>query len=106
MATHPLDPLDAAEFRHTAALLRRDGGVTERYRFASVALEEPPKAEVRSWQPGDPIHRKAHAVVWDRGDNHTYEAVVDLTGDRIESLRHVPDATPNFTVDEYHDVDE
>ena len=55
MPKHPLDPLSAAEFRQVAAALRRDSGVTERYRFASIELEEPPKAEVQAWQAGDPV---------------------------------------------------
>jgi primary-amine oxidase len=106
MPTHPLEPLSADEFRQAAALLRRDSGVTESYRFASIALDEPPKADVRAWRDGDPIGRRALAVVWDRADNRTYEAIVDLTADRVESLRHVPDVCPNFTIDEYHDADE
>ena len=38
-------------------------------------------------------------------DNKTYEATVDLTGDAVLSFKHVPDVTPNFTVDEFHEVD-
>jgi hypothetical protein len=40
MATHPLEPLSADEFRQTAAVLRRDSGVTESWRFASIELKE------------------------------------------------------------------
>ena len=90
MPKHPLDPLSAAEFRQVAAALRRDSGVTERYRFASIALEEPPKTDVRAWQVGDPVPRRALAVVWDRADNRTYEAIVDLSADRVASFRAHP----------------
>ena len=38
---HPLDPLSADEFRHAAAVLRREQGVDERWRFASIELREP-----------------------------------------------------------------
>ena len=34
MTAHPLDPLTADEFRAAAAVLRRDRGVDERWRFA------------------------------------------------------------------------
>jgi primary-amine oxidase len=105
MAAHPLEPLRAAEFRQTATVLRRDCGVTESYRFASIELKEPPKAAVKGWRPGDPISRTSQAVVWDRADNKTYEAIVDLGADRLVSWQHVPDVCPNFTVDEYHDAD-
>jgi primary-amine oxidase len=106
MAQHPLEPLSADEFRQTAAAVRRDSGATESYRFASIELKEPPKADVKAWRPGDDLPRKSFAVLWDRADNGAYEATVDLTADRVESFVHVPDACPNFTVDEYHDVDE
>ncbi len=105
MADHPLVPLDPDEFRRTAAVLRRDQGVDEAWRFASIELREPPKPEVKAWRPGDPVPRAALAVLWNRVDNQAYEAVVDLTGDRVESWTPVPGMTPNFTVDEYHEVD-
>ncbi len=44
---HPLEPLTAPEFRATAAILRRDQAVGESWRFASIELIEPAKAEVR-----------------------------------------------------------
>ena len=50
--------------------------------------------------------RTAFAVLWNRADNQTWEGVVDLTGDAVVSWTHVPGVTPNFTVDEYHEVDE
>ncbi len=106
MATHPLEPLTADEIRRTAAALRRDRGVGESYRFASIALEEPAKAVVKAWTPGLPVPRRAFAVVWNRLDNATYEATVDLDADAVVDYRHVPGVTPHFTVDEYHDVDE
>ena len=44
---HPLDPLSADEIRTAAAILRREQGVGERWRFASIELREPSKATVR-----------------------------------------------------------
>jgi primary-amine oxidase len=106
MATHPLEPLDAGEIRQTAATLRRDEHLGGSWRFAAIELREPAKADVVAWRPGDAVRRTSYAVLWNRADNQTWEAVVDLTGDRVESWTHVPDVTPNFTVDEYHEVDE
>ena len=102
---HPLEPLSADEFRETAALLRQAGHVGDGFRFASIELREPPKAEVKAWRPGDEIRRLSFAVVFNRADNQTYEAVVDLTNDAVVSFTHIPDVTPNFTPDEFHDVD-
>jgi len=106
MASHPLEPLSADEFTRTAEILRRDGHVTDTFRFASIELLEPAKQEVLAWRLGEPVPRHSFAVVWNRLDNKTYEATVDLTGDAVLSIKHVPDATPNFTVDEFHDVND
>lgn len=105
MTQHPLEPLSADEFRQTAAILRREGHVTDFFRFASIELMEPPKAEVKAWGPGNDVQRTSLAVVFSRSDNQTYEATVDLTGDSVVSFVHIPDVTPNFTLDEFHEVD-
>ncbi|MCW3050171.1 MAG: Copper amine oxidase, domain [Solirubrobacterales bacterium] len=52
---HPLDPLTPAEITAAVALVRADGRLTGRARFATVALAEPPKDQV----PGPPDHREA-----------------------------------------------
>jgi primary-amine oxidase len=103
--THPLTPLSADEFRATAAILRRDRGLDGSWRFAGIELVEPAKVAVKGWRAGDPLERSALAVLWNRASNEAAEAVVDLTGDRVTSWTDVPGATPNFTVDEWHDVD-
>lgn len=105
MTPHPLDPLSAEEFRRTAGILRRDAGVTERFRFTSIELKEPAKAAVKAWRPGDPISRAAFAVLLDRAENKTYEALVDLDADVVVSFEHIPGVQPNFTLDEFHEVD-
>jgi primary-amine oxidase len=103
---HPLEPLDADEFRRTAAILRRDRGISDSWRFASIELKEPSKAEVKRWKAGDPVDRASLAVLWNRQDNQAYEAIVDLTSDAVASWNHVSDVCPNFTVDEWHECDE
>jgi len=105
MARHPLDPLTEDEFRLTASVLRRDRELGETWRFASIELREPPKAEVKAWVPGDPVPRLAHAVLWDRADNQAWDALVDLTAEKVAAWTHLPGVTPNFTVDETHEVD-
>ena len=105
MTQHPLEPLSADEFRRTTEILRRDGHVTDTYRFASIELMEPGKREVLAWRVGDAVPRHSFAVVWNRADNKTYEATVDITGDAVLSFKHIPDVTPNFTIDEFHEVD-
>src|SRR6476659_1902688 len=105
MAEHPLEPLVADEFRLAARVLRSELDLSDSWRFASIELKEPPKAEVKAWRPGDAVPRTAMAVLWNRTDNQTWEGVVDLTGERVVSWTHVEGVTPNFTVDEFHEVD-
>jgi primary-amine oxidase len=106
VAQHPLEPLCEDEFRQTATVLRRDRGVTKSWRFASIELKEPAKAEVKAWRTGDPVPRASLVVLWNRENNQTWEATVDLTGDRILSWEQVEGACANFTADEYHEVDQ
>src|SRR5580765_6801350 len=94
VAAHPLDPLSEDEFRATAALIRAHEQVSDTWRFASTELKEPPKAEVKRWRPGDEIPRRSLSVLWDRATNQTYEAVVDLVGERVEAITHIPGVTP------------
>ncbi len=105
MTAHPLDPLSADEFSRVAAILRRDDRVPDTVRFTSVELREPPKAEVKRWRTGDPIPRSALAVLLDRAENKTYEACVDLAAEAVTAFEHIPGVQPNFTRDEFHDVD-
>jgi primary-amine oxidase len=103
--THPLDPLSADEIRAAAAILRRERGVTDRWRFASIELREPSKQLVRDFSPGDPIEREAIAVCWNRDDGQVYKARVALGEDRVTAWEHQPDGQPNMTVDEFADCD-
>ena len=105
MAAHPLDPLSTTEYQQTAAVLRRDQGVSNAWRFASIELKEPAKIDVKAWSAGDTVPRRSFSVLWNTETNETYEAVVDLIAESVESWTHIPDACPNFTIDEYHDVD-
>jgi len=104
-ARHPLDPLSEEEFRQAAAILRRDRGVDQRWRFASIELREPAKQAVREFVPGAAIGREARVVCFNREDGQVYKALVSLTGDRVVAWEHQPGVQPNITVDEWREVD-
>lgn len=106
MTAHPLDPLDADEFRAAATVLRRDRGVDERWRFASIELREPAKDVVRGFVAGDPIRREARVTCWSRDEGTAYKAVVSLTDDAVVSWEAVPGVQPNMTLDEWHEAHE
>jgi primary-amine oxidase len=105
-ARHPLDPLTAEEIRQVAAVLRRERGVGEPWRFASIELKEPSKDTVRDHKPGDSVPRDALAVCWNREDGQAYRAVVSLTDDTATVWEPLDGQQPNMTVDEWHESDE
>ncbi|MGY1592497.1 primary-amine oxidase [Geodermatophilus sp. SYSU D00965] len=106
MTAHPLDPLTADEFRAAAGILRRDRGVDERWRFASIELREPAKDVVRAFRPGDPIRREARVTCWSRDEGTPHKAVVSLTDDAVLSWEAVPGQQANMTLDEWHEAHE
>jgi primary-amine oxidase len=104
--THPLDPLSADEIRTVAGILRRDHGVDSGWRFASIEMLEPSKAELRTFEDGGAVPaRRATVVCFERAANATYKSVISLSADRAESFDHVPGVQPNFTVDEFVECD-
>ncbi len=104
--THPLDPLTAGEIRQAAAIMRRDRGVGAGWRFASIELKEPAKADLPALESGRLASREALVVCWNRGDGQAYRATVSLTGNEVSSWEHLPGQQPNLTLDEWHECDE
>jgi primary-amine oxidase len=103
-AAHPLDPLTAQEISDVAAVLRRDRGVEPpRWRFASIELVEPDKADLRDGRS----RREAQAVCWNRDDGRAYRAMVSLAPEAaVTAWKDLPGVHPNITVDEWHECDE
>jgi primary-amine oxidase len=95
---HPLDPLMAAEYQAAVAPLRRANRANEDSRYPMIMPQNPPKAEVWTWQPGQPLRRAALLVVKQRAQ--TFEAVVDLTDDRAVAWREVKGVQPGLLLEE------
>jgi primary-amine oxidase len=102
---HPLDPLSAEEISRAAAVVRRDRGVGDGWRFASIELREPAKADLPDLESGRRTRREALVVCWNRADGQAYRAVVSLTADAVTAWQHLPGQQPNMTVDEWHECD-
>ena len=98
---HPLDPLSPDELRAAIAILQANRPLDATYRFSTVTLHEPPKAVVRSFQPGDPVDRAAFIVLLDNATGYTYEAVVSITAATLISWTHIPDVQPAIMLDEF-----
>jgi primary-amine oxidase len=103
--THPLDPLSAEEIGQVTAIVRRDREVGEGWRFASIELREPAKADLPALECGELAKREAIVVCWNRADGQAYRAVVSLTNDAVTAWEHLPGQQPNMTVDEWHECD-
>ena len=103
---HPLDPLSAREISRAAAIVRRDRGVGDSWRFASIELKEPAKADLPDLESGRRDRREALVVCWDRADGQAYRGTVSLTADEVTGWDHLPGQQPNMTVDEWHECDE
>jgi primary-amine oxidase len=97
-ARHPLDALDASEITAVTAILRGAGHVDDQTLVASITLQEPPKADVLSWTTGDPVPRKAKAVL--RRHAATFEAIVDLGSAAVSSHEEIRGAQPFVTLPE------
>src|SRR2546430_9271194 len=96
-ARHPLDPLSADEIEAASALLRRERRLADTARFVFITLHEPDKATVLGFAPGDAIARRAFVIIRERAERLTYEAVVSITDDRVESWRAPPRPQPALT---------
>ena len=101
---HLLDPLDAAEMTQAVDLVRTRHS-SGRLRFVSIALREPPKADVLASGDGPPPPRRALVVAIDRADGRVFEGIANLEADALESWLHRPGVQPAPTFDEYMDAD-
>lgn len=103
---HPLDPLSAEEFTTVAKILAQTHDVGASWRYTSVELSEPSKAEVAAFDNnGTRPDRRALATCLDTTQNATYKAVISLTSGEVLSWNHIPGVQPNFTVDEWEEAD-
>src|SRR5262249_43007897 len=70
-------------------------------RFVSIALHEPPKAQMLSWSAGTPLDRQAFIVLYQRGARAVWEAVVSLTAGTVLDWRRIPGVQTPLTLDDF-----
>ena len=102
--SHPLDPLNAGEISSAVRTLRNTPGFPKAGLFSTVVLNEPPKEEVMTYMFGKSFRREAFAVVYDRINNKTFEAVVNLRNSKVDSWKEIPGVQPLVFVEEYDAV--
>jgi primary-amine oxidase len=104
---YPLDPLSGDEFTAVASILQREHGVGDGWRYASIEMIEPSKAQLREFDGGGAAPaRRARVTCFERAANATYKCTVSLTEDKVESFEHIPGVQANFTVDEFAECDQ
>jgi primary-amine oxidase len=100
VSRHPLEPLTAEEVRQSVELLKQSGRVVPTARFVSIALKEPDKELVYSFDGQQSVPREAFAVLFDNGTNTCYEATVSLSDGAVTAWKSVPGVQPTMTIDE------
>ena len=110
---HPLEPLSVDELTEAVAILRAGvpGGVWDerRFRFVEVALREPPKADVLAAEAsgnGHDLPREARAVLIDRAERGTVEAIVSLTEGQVVDWRLIESGQATLTLEEILDCEQ
>jgi primary-amine oxidase len=105
-ARNPLEPLNAEEISAAVEILRGEQDLTESYRFVSVVLREPPKAQVLNPENGESVEREAFAILLDKASAKTYEAVVSLSQGAVKSWKYVPGIQPQVMLEEFFECEE
>src|SRR5918993_3143910 len=105
VADHPLAPLTLEEVQAAVRIVREERGLGPKHRFAGLTLNEPPKEQVLSYQPGDTFEREALAVILDWNEGTTYEAVVSLSQGTVASWTHIPDIQPPIVLEEFDECE-
>jgi primary-amine oxidase len=98
---HPLDPLSAEEIEAATGILKTKRSLADTARFVFVTLNEPDKATVLGYQPGQPIDRLAFVIVRERAERRTYEAVVSITAGEVLSWQERPGIQPPIMFEEF-----
>ncbi len=101
---HPLDSLTPEEYFAVYNALSDAGKLGEKTIFTSILLQEPPKSVVLGWTPGSSIPRKVDVVLLTEGKS--YEAVVDVTGGKVESYKELTKDQAPLTETEMHGYDD
>ncbi|MGH8959471.1 MAG: primary-amine oxidase [Acidimicrobiia bacterium] len=103
---HPLEPLSAEEITFAVELLRKERDLGDQHRFVSVMLQEPPKQEVLDFGSNGSPAREAFAIVLDRSEGATYEALVSLSDAKVERWEHIPGVQPPVILEEFFECEE
>jgi primary-amine oxidase len=103
---HPLEPLTGEEIAAAVSIVRNERRLSEKVRFGTVTLREPPKEVVLNFKPGNPIVREVAMILLDNADRAVYEATISITEGKVTSWRHVPGVQPSIMLDEFFECEQ
>lgn len=89
---HPMDGLTPEEVQLGVSLLRNAQLVNKATQFADIRLRELPKADVLRWKRGTPFARQG--IFTYRRNRKTFEAIADLSQQKVLSNREIPGVQP------------
>jgi primary-amine oxidase len=98
VSAHPLDALSAEEITMAMRVLRGAGHADAAARFPLITLDEPDKAAILAWRPGQPFARKAFVIA--RDERTVYEGLVNLAAGVLERWEAVPNVQPAIALEE------
>ncbi len=98
VVAHPLDPLTPDEIRAAAQVARMDPRFASA-QFASILLNEPPKADVIAWRSGGMLPRQARLIVMT--STGLFEVIADLTSRRVVSAVEQKGVEPPVMLSEF-----
>ena len=93
---HPLDPLTFEEINLSSSLVKEQAHLGIELLFETIMLIEPPKSEVITFVPGDPITRDVFVVVLNYKTERLYELEISLDLKKITRCEHIPGVQPAF----------
>ena len=93
---HPLDPLTFEEINLSSSLVKEQAHLGIELLFETIMLIEPPKSEVITFLPGDPITRDVFVVVLNYKTERLYELEISLDLKKITRCEHIPGVQPAF----------
>jgi len=107
---YPLDPLSMDEIQHACDILKNQKHLSENYRFANVTLNEPHKDEILNFNVKKPLDRSVFICVFDSKKNEAYEAIVNLTSEKVTKWKNLqvhkpPYGQPPILIDEFSKVE-
>ena len=83
MTDHPLSLLTADEVVTTRRVLEAAGELGEGAQVAHIVLDEPTKAALAAWSPGDPVARRTRALVVPGPELAMVELVVSIDDEAV-----------------------